>query len=161
MKKLILIRHGKSSWELNVRDHDRVLLERGINDAHLIGNHLKNSFKNPDQIWSSTAARALQTATIVSEYIDYNLDSFQLKRELYTFDSYELIDHIKTCSNEINTLMIFSHNHGLTDSANILGSQYFDNIPTTGVVIIEFNTDSWSQIKKGQTIAYLFPKNLR
>ncbi|PQJ32703.1 histidine phosphatase family protein [Nonlabens arenilitoris] len=161
MKKLILIRHGKSSWELNVRDHDRVLMERGVIDAHLIGNHLKDAFITCNEIWSSTAARALQTAIIVSEYIDYNLDAFKLKRELYTFDSHELISQIKTCPDDINSLMIFSHNHGLTDAANILGSQYFENVPTTGVVIIEFKTDKWSEIKKGQTIAHFFPKNLR
>ena len=45
MKKLTLIRHGKSTWEYQVRDHDRVLKERGIQDAHLIGSYLKkNSF---------------------------------------------------------------------------------------------------------------------
>ncbi|WP_397300069.1 SixA phosphatase family protein [Nonlabens ulvanivorans] len=161
MKRLILIRHGKSSWELNVRDHDRVLLERGINDAHLIGKHLNSAFINSQQIWSSTAARALQTAVIVSEYIDYNLLSFKLKRELYTFDSSELISQIKSCTNDIDTLMVFSHNHGLTDTVNALGSNYFDNIPTTGAVIIEFNTTQWSDISNGQTIAHFFPKNLK
>ncbi|MGJ8684470.1 MAG: SixA phosphatase family protein [Nonlabens sp.] len=161
MKRLILIRHGKSSWELNVRDHDRVLLERGINDAHLIGKHLETVSVIPNEIWSSTAARALQTAILVSEYVNYKLDRFKLKRELYTFDSSELIQQIKSCTNDIESLMLFSHNHGLTDAANILGSQYFDNVPTTGVVIIEFPVDNWSQIKKGQTITHFFPKNLK
>ncbi|GAK94267.1 phosphoglycerate/bisphosphoglycerate mutase [Nonlabens ulvanivorans] len=161
MKRLILIRHGKSSWELNVRDHDRVLLERGINDAHLIGKHLDTTVISAQQIWSSTAARALQTALIVSEYLDYNLLSLKLKRELYTFDCNELMSQIKSCTNDIDTLMVFSHNHGLTDAVNILGSHYFDNVPTTGAVIIEFNTSQWSKINNGQTIAHFFPKNLK
>ncbi len=161
MKRLILIRHGKSSWEFNVRDHDRVLLERGVKDAHLIGKHLKAAHVCPDVIWSSTAARATQTAIIISEYMDYDLAVFKLKRELYTFDSDELISQIKSCTNDNDTLMLFSHNHGLTDSVNSLGSHYFDNVPTTGVVIIEFLVDQWAQISKGQTVAHLFPKNLK
>ena len=36
MKKLILVRHGKSSWEYSVSDRDRPLSERGINDALLV-----------------------------------------------------------------------------------------------------------------------------
>ena len=40
MKNLFLMRHGKSSWELNVSDQDRPLGQRGISDAHLIGAEL-------------------------------------------------------------------------------------------------------------------------
>ncbi|WP_438961917.1 SixA phosphatase family protein [Nonlabens sp.] len=161
MKKLLLVRHGKSSWDLKVRDHDRVLLERGINDAHLIGCALSEMGLSYDAIWSSTAARALQTATIISEYVDYSLSNFQLKRELYTFDGDDLLQSIINCPNEVDTLMLFSHNHGLTDLVNKLGNQYFNNVPTTGVVIIEFNSDNWMDIKKGQTISHLFPKKLK
>lgn len=161
MKRLFLVRHGKSSWELNARDHDRVLLQKGIDDAHLIGKHLKSIRLNPDVIWSSTAARALQTAVIVSEYLDYNLEKLFFKRNLYTFNSNELINQIKSCANDNDSLMLFSHNHGLTDTANSLGSHYFENVPTTGVVIIDFPISSWSEIQKGQTTAHFFPKNLK
>lgn len=161
MKRLILIRHGKSSWELNVRDHDRVLLQRGIDDAHLIGATLKEINLSVDAIWSSTAARALQTATIISEYIDYALTKFELKRALYTFDSNELIQEIKSCPDHIENLVLFSHNHGLTEAANQLGSEYFENVPTTGVVIIEFASNEWLDINKGKTIAHFFPKQLK
>ena len=30
MKKLILIRHGKSSWEMPLEDHERPLTNKGI-----------------------------------------------------------------------------------------------------------------------------------
>ncbi len=63
MKRLIAVRHGKSSWQHDVRDHDRPLKKRGITDGHLIGAAFKNLAYQPDEIWSSTAARALQTAT--------------------------------------------------------------------------------------------------
>ena len=43
MKELILIRHGKSSWDYPVSDKDRPLQERGINDAHLVSNTFKTT----------------------------------------------------------------------------------------------------------------------
>ena len=161
MKKLIVIRHGKSTWEMQVRDHDRVLAQRGIDDAHLIGAALKDAQINPDIIWSSTAARALQTATIVSEYIDYQLFKLKLKRELYTFDSSELLDVISTCDDSMDTLIIFSHNHGITDLVNLLGTTKFDNVPTAGVVAIDFKSKSWKSLENGITKFHIFPKLIR
>lgn len=160
MKKLILVRHGKSSWEFDVRDHDRPLIQKGIDDAHDIGEVMKQSGLIPDAIFSSPAARALQTATIITEYLDYKLGKLRIDRELYTFDHEELISVIKKMENDLDTCMIVSHNHGLTQLANVLGSEYFTNVPTTGVVVIEFNSPDWSTIDKGRTTFHLFPKNL-
>ena len=36
------MRHGKSSWELNVSDKDRPLNQRGIDDAQKMGAYLQN-----------------------------------------------------------------------------------------------------------------------
>lgn len=161
MKRLIVIRHGKSTWELNVRDHDRVLLQRGIDDAHLIGSHLKNTGFLPDLVWSSSAARALQTATLITEKWDYSLELLKIKRALYTFDASELQSIVSSCDDNIETLAIVSHNHGITDFVNFTGSTRFDNVPTTGVVVIEFNVDKWSEIATGTTVFKLFPKDLK
>jgi len=159
-KKLILVRHGKSSWEFDVRDHDRPLIQKGIDDAHAIGKSLQEFPNVPDIIWSSTAARALQTATILTEYIDYDLEKLQLKRVLYTFDSQDLLKAVRGINDSVSCAMLVSHNHGLTDLVNQLGSEGFSNVPTTGTVIIEFDTSSWKDLSKGTTTFHLFPKNL-
>ena len=114
----------------------------------------------PDVIWSSTAARALQTATILTEYLDYNLNKLQVKRGLYTFDSRDLLQIVHSIPDEVQSCMMVSHNHGLTELVNQLGSTHFSNVPTTGVVIIEFEIENWNEISKGTTIFNLFPKNL-
>jgi phosphohistidine phosphatase len=159
-KQLILVRHGKSSWEFDVRDHDRPLIFKGIQDAHSIGESLQEFPTRPDLIWSSTAARALQTATILTEYVDYDLKKLALKRDLYTFESQDLLKMVKSIPESTETCMMVSHNHGLTDLANQLGNHYFSNVPTTGVVLIEFENTQWSDITKGITTFHLFPKNL-
>ena len=161
MKKLIVVRHGKSSWELNVRDHDRVLKQRGIDDGHLIGKQLGKIGVQPDLIWSSSAARALQTATLVTEYLNYDLKLLKINRSLYTFNSEDLKDVVRSCTDDVDTLMIFSHNHGITDFVNHYGSERFDNVPTTGVVQLEFNIDKWNDLRAGSTPFHMFPKQLK
>ena len=41
--------------------------------------------------------------------------------------------------------MLIGHNPGLTDLANDLGCD-IDNIPTCGIVEMEFDTDSWAHV---------------
>ena len=46
MKKLILIRHAKSSWSLDVSDQDRPLTEKGIRKTEKISIASKKIFFN-------------------------------------------------------------------------------------------------------------------
>ena len=57
--------------------------------------------------------------------------------------------------------MVFGHNPAMTGLVNDLGDKEFDNIPTTGLVVIDFDSQSWSDLGKGKTLLNLFPKNLR
>ncbi len=56
---------------------------------------------------------------------------------------------IKGCSNSIDYLMVFGHNYAITDFVNKYGSIFIDNVPTAGVVSINFDIDNWSEIFKG------------
>jgi phosphohistidine phosphatase len=59
MKKLLLMRHAKSSWDdSNVPDHERPLKKKGKKDAERMGKMLKSKELEPDLIMSSTALRA-------------------------------------------------------------------------------------------------------
>ena len=44
MKKITFLRHAKSSWEYNVPDRDRPLMEKGINDIKKVSNIFVNKF---------------------------------------------------------------------------------------------------------------------
>jgi phosphohistidine phosphatase len=161
MKRLILVRHGKSSWRFDVSDEKRPLKNRGFKDGDLISDTYALKFDNPDEIWSSPAVRALTTAKIFRDKLKIEDAKFKVKPELYTFGKAELYDQIKKCESRIDTLMIFGHNPATTSLVNDLGDKFFDNVPTTGLVIIDFPVNSWKDLHKGQTIVHLFPKNLR
>ncbi|WP_194767427.1 SixA phosphatase family protein [Tamlana sp. I1] len=161
MKNLKLVRHAKSSWEFDVIDHERPLNERGFSDAHLVSNHLIGSKLEIDKLASSDAIRAKSTAEIFIENLQINSNLVSFNYDLYDFAGYNLIDFIKSCDDIVNNLMIFGHNHAITDFVNTYGDLFIDNVPTCGFVEIEFNTNQWNKIEKGRTIRTVFPKELK
>ncbi|MFL1895486.1 SixA phosphatase family protein [Aquimarina sp. 2-A2] len=161
MKKLILIRHAKSSWKFDVTDHQRPLKKRGKNDAKLIGKRLRKLGITADKIICSDAKRTQMTAAIILDELEIKNTDFSLDHALYDFEGTHVFESIIATNAEIDTLMVFGHNYALTALANTLGDQVIDNIPTAGVVIIEFANKRWSSISVGKTLLTLFPKELR
>ncbi|MFD0976980.1 SixA phosphatase family protein [Salinimicrobium gaetbulicola] len=162
MKKLILVRHGKSSWDNDLPDDERPLKKRAYKDADFVISAFKSHWKDEVlTLKSSYAVRALTTANIFKDQLEIANQDFEINEDLYTFDGKQLLKTISGVDDSINNLMVFGHNPAMTSVANSLGSQHFKNIPTTGLVLIEFQTDSWNNLKDGKTILYLFPKNLR
>ncbi len=49
----------------------------------------------------------------------------------------------------------------MTNFVNTYGYIYVDNLPTSGLVVIEFDIDAWEDLKSGRTIEIIIPKNLR
>lgn len=160
MKKIVLIRHAKSSWEYNVIDHERPLNSRGVNDAKNISKLLKNKQLDVDLILSSDAVRTQTTASIFITNLSLKNELLQLDYDLYDFEGRNLINVIKKCNDSVNNLMLFGHNHAITAFVNSYGSKIIDNVPTCGVVIIEFDINNWINLKQGETVFTLFPKEI-
>jgi len=161
MKKLILVRHGKSSWEYSVSDRDRPLSERGINDALLVSGKVLAQSIEIDAVFSSPANRALHTSTIFLRQLNFPSEKFELENKLYDFSGDDVFRFLQNLNNTLNTVMIFGHNHAFTHIANSLGNTYIDNVPTSGLVELEFAIEDWSKISKGTTTQTIFPKQLR
>ena len=161
MKKLILIRHAKSSWKYDVIDHERPLNTRGQDDVALVSNHVVNLLLNPDLVLVSDAFRAKSTAQVFIKTLNISQSIVHLNHDLYDFSGSNLLRIIKACNDSVNDLMIFGHNHAITSFVNTYGSQYIENVPTCGVVIIEFDIDNWKNLNKGKTIRTLFPRDLK
>lgn len=160
MKKLILIRHAKSSWEYNVKDHERPLNTRGLKDASAVSGELKGLFY-PDLVLISSAIRTQETATIFISNLKISEKIIQSNHDLYDFSGSDLLKVIKTCNNSIKELMIFGHNHAITAFVNSYGDLTIDNVPTCGVAVLEFEIDNWSDLKPGKTLKTLFPRDLK
>ena len=59
-----------------------------------------------------------------------------------------------------NSLMVVGHNPGMTDFANFLLPGLTNNLPTAGVVSVQFEGDDWGLYEQPATelIAYDYPK---
>ncbi len=161
MKKIILVRHAKSSWEEDVIDHERSLNDRGFKDADLVSTYFLDHFFNVDLLLSSDAKRAMTTANLFIDKLNIDREKVGFKHELYDFAGMNLLEVVKSCHVTVNDLMIFGHNHALTAFANTYGDHYINNIPTCGVVMIAFDINKWSDLKQGQTIQTVFPRDLK
>lgn len=160
MKEIILVRHGKSSWDYRVTDRDRPLQERGITDAHLVAGSL-GGFTRPDAVFSSPANRALHTCTILMRELRIPLELLRLSEALYDFSGGSVAEFVKSLDDSLGRVMLFGHNHAFTALANAWGDRYIDNVPTTGLVHLHFEAGRWADLSKGHTQAVVFPKNLK
>lgn len=160
MKRLILVRHGKSSWDHDVQDAQRPLKKRAYKDAKKVIKAFKQFYREPAVLWTSYAERALESAKIFQEEFNIPEEDFLVKEELYTFDDRSLLRVINSCDDSIENLIVFGHNPAITEVVNSLGNEVFDNVPTTGLTVIEFEMESWRDLRKGNTIINLFPKHL-
>ena len=163
MKRLTLLRHAKSSWkERHLADHDRPLSERGERDAPKMGARLSARKARPSLILSSSAARAFATAKHVAEALAYPLEFLQTEPRLYLASPNDILELIRSQEDNFSDLLIVGHNPGLTDLANqLLPDLGLDNLPTAGVVAIEFAARKWSKLTESDsTMLYLdYPKN--
>ena len=161
MKQLILVRHGKSSWEYGVEDRDRPLKEIGIQDAHRVSHHFGTTKVKINAVYSSPAIRALHTCVIFLRNLRISYSDFTLTNDLYDFSGEDVMDFVRNLSDSQQIVMIFGHNHAFTEVANMLGDVNIDNVPTTGLVHLSFNVSSWKDVQKGKTEKVVIPKELR
>ncbi|HNU42759.1 MAG TPA: histidine phosphatase family protein, partial [Cyclobacteriaceae bacterium] len=139
MKKLYLIRHAKSSWDHpDLRDFDRPLNKRGQKDAPRMGKRLKEKRITPDVMLSSPAERALATCQAIARVLGFDNAKIKTNQKLYHASEDGILDVIRNLKDSPRdseeVVLLFGHNPGLTEFANVLLNQTIDNIPTCGVV---------------------------
>jgi phosphohistidine phosphatase len=161
MKTLTLVRHAKSSWkDRTLTDRERPLNKRGQNDAPVMGRRIADAGIRPSLIVSSPAVRAWTTAKVVAQALGYPLEFLQREDGLYLASLDSWLDVVAAQDNGFNSLMLFGHNPGLTDFANYLSPGLTHNVPTTGVVCVNIDTDDWLLYERPRTqlVLYDYPK---
>ena len=161
MKRLILIRHAKSSWKYpELTDFERPLNKRGKRDAPFMAHRMQELGYRPDQLISSPAERAKTTAGIFAEAWGLSSEQFSLEPALYEAWSSRLLHQVHDLSEEWNTVALVGHNPGFTSLLNSLSTEYLDNLPTCGVYGIEFAVSRWEDVRgeEGRRWFYEYPK---
>ncbi|MBU0664792.1 MAG: histidine phosphatase family protein [Proteobacteria bacterium] len=165
MKNLFLVRHAKSSWaDPSLADRERPLNKRGLRDAPLMGQRLAGRKVRVDAIWSSPAQRALETARFFASTLKYPRKEIELRDRLYTNTIDDLLLEIRSCPDEIKSLLVVGHNPVISGFANFLighaKDTHIESIPTCGIVAINFQRPSWQLLKEheGRFLFFDYPK---
>ena len=147
MKTIYIVRHAKSSWEnYSLSDHDRPLLEIGIKKTIRVIDFLLSNQVQADLFISSTAKRALGTAKLIAEGIGYPVDKIQTIANLYHGSANAIYTELYGLPEEVSSVMVFGHNPSFTYFVNNFLRPTIDNLPTSGIVSISFESDKWEEI---------------
>ena len=165
MKRVILMRHAKSSWDnLDLSDHDRTLNERGRKSAVLIGNWLVENNYVPDQVICSTSVRCMETWAGLKNTMDLEVEP-TFDRSLY--HAHVSLLHEKLSGAEADTILFLCHNPGVSAFAEeLLESRPKDRdlykYPTAATTVIDFDIKDWSELslQSGKLEAFIIPRRL-
>lgn len=166
MKRLLLMRHAKALQAADpLADNTRPLMERGERDARRIGERLRQHLGRPNLIVASPATRAIRTAQLVANVLEYASADIVLERQLYLAEPATLLEIVAGQDPKLETVLVVGHNPGLTELVHTLLPAFaVDDLPTAAVVAIRYDDlTAWAGFGAavGQLAYYDFPKNPR
>jgi phosphohistidine phosphatase len=164
MKTLCIIRHAKSSWaNEELHDIERPLADRGLKDAPAMAKILAKKHLMPDLIFSSPALRAFSTARIFCDGLGIDKNKISIHNDLYFANHQKVIKLLQTVGAGPDVIFLFGHNPTLSNLCHALCHTFKEEIPTCGIVIMQFAVDSWGLVEEGtgKLADYTYPKKLK
>lgn len=138
LRKIILLRHAKSSWkDPSLRDFDRPLSKRGVKDTKLMKEHIACLVKGVDEIYSSPSIRTSQTINqLVPEILHVNYLA-----SLYLGNVSVVLSLLESIQTRIKTVMIVGHNPCIQEMMEILWKKPVEKFPTCAAAVFSLNND--------------------
>ncbi|MDA3889631.1 MAG: histidine phosphatase family protein [Allgaiera sp.] len=164
-KRLILIRHAKSSWDDPLMpDLARPLNPRGQHAATAIGAWLASRGHLPDEVLCSNAARTTETWARLSPALK-DVPEAKLMPTLYNASVEVILAVLRHAKGR--EVMIIGHNPGLADFAHRVLNRppphpEFQRYPTGATLVAEFEISQWQEADFAQASAvdFIVPRNL-
>ena len=165
MRRLILMRHAKSSWaDPGQRDLDRPLNKRGRHAAALLGGWLKKRGYRPGQALVSSARRTQETwAGIVAET---GPAETRYVPELYHAGPDTILEVVRRAP-DVPLLLVLGHQPGVGASvARLLADAptdpAFAKYPTGATAVIDFDAATWDEVAwgAGRLVDFVAPRSL-
>jgi len=142
-RRLILMRHAKSSWKSDAQtDHDRPLNKRGRRDAPRVAARLIELDWGPQLILSSDATRTQQTVEGMAAQLCDDI-GVTFSRRLYHAGIEAVRDAVVDLPDEIETVMVLGHNPGWEEALAWL-SDSREILKTACAALLEGEAESWA-----------------
>ncbi|NEQ49937.1 MAG: histidine phosphatase family protein [Leptolyngbya sp. SIO3F4] len=162
MKTVYLVRHAKSSWkDSELSDIDRPLKAKGVEDAYGLAELIAKRKICPDLMLASTAVRAFHTGVILARQIEYPVHRIKVKENIYESNKEELFEELGQTTDDLDSVMIVGHDPALTNFANHYIRKPKEKIPTSSVLCLKIDSDTWKNLKssKGKLDFFETPKD--
>ena len=165
MKRLILTRHAKSSWDNpTAPDHDRPLNERGKAAAADLGQWLASRGYIPHQVLCSDAERTRKTWAGIAPALPETVQ-MELKTALYHAGPDVMLAVLRHATSD--TVMMIGHNPGIAEFAERLVAHAplhadFGRYPTGATLVVDFAVGDWAHVAFGQgsAIDFTIPREI-
>ncbi|MFD7459444.1 MULTISPECIES: SixA phosphatase family protein [unclassified Streptomyces] len=159
LRRLVVLRHAKSAWPLDVPDHDRPLAPRGRRDAPAAGQALAAADCLPDLALCSTALRARQTWELAAAQWG-TPPPVRFEPRLYAAGVPELIAVVREVPAEVRTLLLIGHNPGLEELVLALAGDGLDDtldrvrskFPTSALAALAWHSTDWAALRAGTAL---------
>jgi phosphohistidine phosphatase len=173
MKRLVLLRHAKSSWDdPGLRDHARPLAPRGVRAAPEVARWIARHGYVPQLVLCSDSVRTRQTWGLIADLWSGTVGPppLSLEPELYHASPTGIRRLVADRADDEDVVLVIGHNPGMHDLALSLtrpGSGEADarlerKFPTAAVAVIDFDVDDWAELRpgSGRLEAFVRPKDL-
>ena len=149
MKTLLILRHAKATRDAPHGDFARPLTARGRRDAAAVAAALKSSGPPVDEIITSPATRAAETAEAVASVL--GAAPPVSSASLYEADVTDILRLVQSLPDEVASVMVVGHNPLLEDLANTLLTMdaQLEHLATAGLAHLDFDVARWSDIRDG------------
>ena len=140
VRRLIVMRHAKSSWkDPNLDDHERPLNKRGRRDAPMVADAIFERGWIPELILVSSSKRTLQTLEGMSHRMGKT--PFEVRSGIYHATVIDLMGELEDMLDN-GTTMIIGHNPGSEILVNHLSGEWH-TMPTATAVLLLHSGSSW------------------
>jgi phosphohistidine phosphatase len=170
MRRLLLLRHAKSSWDTpGLPDLERPLAPRGRQAAPQVAKAMAKRRWVPDLVLCSQAERVRETWQLMAPLLGERIPAKTL-RTIYPGAPSRLLMVLQRAPDEARTVLLIGHNPGLAAFATSLCgdgpkkalAQMSTKFPTAGLAVIDLDVDRWSEVAAGagRLEAFVRPKDL-
>ena len=162
-RRLILMRHAKSSWKSDAADdHSRPLNKRGRRDAPAVAQALKERDWTPELVYSSDSKRTSETLQLMCGSFAPGPD-IKFVSALYHGGIHEIRDAAANTADEIQTVMMLGHNPGWEHAVSWFTGEHH-MMGTANAALLVSEAESWREVLSGerawQLLDVVRPKDL-
>lgn len=142
-----------------------------MQDAAAMARHLRKNGYQTELILCSPAARTTQTAELVLQELDCEID---YRDNLYLAEAAKILAAIRGAPAQVSNLMVVGHNPGLEAVAALLAREPVrrkerarhealeEKFPTCALAILDFDAGRWRDVGQGggKLVDFVRPKDL-